>query len=106
MTMLYKNECLELGLPEPNNGEKQTHYLTRAMTDGHQIDTRMSRYIGVGNLHSVVSALTKMRIPFSLEHRTVKCPKTKEVPPYPVDVIWMTEEQINAYWEKKKGSEQ
>ncbi|OLQ77609.1 hypothetical protein BIT28_26945 [Photobacterium proteolyticum] len=103
MSMIYRDECSDLGLPEPKIGEKQIHYVIRAMLNGHRLDTRMCRYIGIGNLHSLVSALTKLKLSFSLKHETVACPKTKKVLSHPVDVIWMTPEQIEDYWSKKKA---
>lgn len=103
MSMIYRDECLELGLPEPKTGEKQIHYVVRAMLSGHIMDTRKCRYIGIYNLHSVVSKLTKSKLSFRLEREVVVCPRTKKVPPYPVDVAWMTSKQIIDYWLKKEA---
>lgn len=103
MTLIYKDECFELGLPEPKKGEQQVNYVTRVMMEGIHLDTRQARYVGIGNLHSIVSALAKKKLPFSVKHAVRKCPKTGDVPPYPVDVIWMTNEQRNAYSEMKKA---
>ncbi|ORT50713.1 hypothetical protein ST37_08320 [Vibrio sp. qd031] len=104
MTLIYKDECFELGLPEPKKGEHQTHYVTRVMMEGIRLDTRQARYIGIGNLHSLVSELNRKRVPFSLAHLKVPCPKTKQVPPNPVDVIWMTDTERSEFLEMKKGS--
>ncbi|MEZ8989073.1 hypothetical protein FCV82_06440 [Vibrio breoganii] len=103
MTMIYKDECFELGLPEPKKSEQQVHYVTRVMLEGIRLDTRQARYVGIGNLHSIVSHLNKKKLPFTVSHDLRKCPKTGDVPPYPVDVIWMTDEQRNVYWEMKKA---
>ncbi|PMP04604.1 hypothetical protein BCS95_05465 [Vibrio breoganii] len=100
--MIYKDECFELGLPEPKKGEQQVHYVKRVMLEGIKLDTRQARYIGIGNLHSIVSNLNKQYVPFSLSHQRARCPKTGEVPPYAVDVIWMTDEERELYAEMRK----
>ncbi|MCA0937803.1 hypothetical protein LCL85_19880 [Vibrio alginolyticus] len=100
---LFKDECFELGLPEPKRGEKEIYYVIRVIREGIQLNTRMARYIGIGNLHSIIPALKRKRVPFSSTTKAVFCPKLKEIRTHPVDVIWMTEEQRNAYWEMRKA---
>lgn len=99
--MLHKDKCLELGLPEPKCVETQQAYIIRAMASGHTLNTRICRYIGVGNLHSIVSSMNKA-CEFTLGHGRVLCPFTNETPPFPVDIVRMTKEQREAYQAKEK----
>ncbi|MCW3172820.1 hypothetical protein [Shewanella subflava] len=105
MSMIYSDECLELGLPLPLTGEKQIDYVKRLLASGRSINTRIARYIGIGNLHSIVSTMQKQRFPYAIKHSAVFCPKTKRVPPQLVDVVWMNEEQLKEYWEMKGAKE-
>jgi hypothetical protein len=104
MSVIYQDECLELGFPVPHVGERQIDYIKRLLTSGRSINTRQALYIGIANLHSRVSALKKQRFPYAIKHAVVHCPKTKQTPKQPVDVIWMTEEQIKEYWEAKENA--
>ncbi len=57
--LLNAKNCILLGLPEPRKQETQREYIKRILLAGHSINTRQCRVIGIGNLHSVVSALRK-----------------------------------------------
>jgi hypothetical protein len=99
--MIHKDKCLELGLPEPASLDNQQTYLLKVISTGYKIDTRIARFIGIHNLHSVAPMLHKKGYQFTLEHGRVKCPFTGKVPPYPVDILSMTPEQI-AHYKKTK----
>jgi hypothetical protein len=90
---MYLKKIEELELPEPKCDEKQYTYILRILLLGIAINTRICRYIGIGNLHSLVSELKKKRIPHTVEHRAVIDPATGKLNPYPVDVVWITAEQ-------------
>ena len=99
--ILHKEKCLGLGLPEPQDHETQLAYVIKCIANGHNLDTRQCRYIGIHNLHSLVSLMAKRKVEFSLGHGRVLCPFTKEVPPYPVDIVYMTLEQQQKFSSKK-----
>ncbi|MDE1227763.1 hypothetical protein [Vibrio aestuarianus] len=100
---MYFDCCHELGFPKPYEQEKQNSYVLRLLVQGFKLDTRKARYVGIGNLHSIVSHFQSKAIPFTLDHQSVECPKAKVVIPHKVDVIWMTKAQKNAYLEMKKA---
>lgn len=104
MSVIYQDECLELGLPLPLKHEKQIDYVKRVLISGLVMNTRMARYIGIANLHSVASALRKQRFPHSIEHKCAYCPKTLSTPTRPVDVVWMDQEQRKQYLEAKENA--
>lgn len=95
--MIFPEKCQELGLPIPKGYEKQRHYVARILVEGYRFNTRMARYIGIGNLHSVVSALNDQGLLFEIEHFPAECPFTNETPPHRVDIIYMTSEQRRRY---------
>lgn len=99
--MIHKDKCLELGLPTPASYDNQLTYVLKTLTNGIALNTRMARYIGIHNLHSIAPTLKKRGYQFTLERKRVKCPFTGEVPTYPVDVLSMTNEQI-AHYKKVK----
>jgi len=99
--MIHKDKCLELGLPEPKSHDIQQTYVIKVISSGFQLDTRMARFIGIYNLHSVASTLARKGFKFTLSHGRVKCPFTDKVPPHPVDILSMTSEQIAHYKETK-----
>ena len=99
--MIHKDKCLELGLPEPANFDNQQTYVIKAISTGHKINTRTARFIGIHNLHSIAPILFKKGYKFTLDHGRVECPFTAKVPPYPVDIVSMTPEQIAHYKETK-----
>lgn len=99
---IYKFRCAELGYPEPFEYEKQIDYIIRLLTGGFTVHTRMTRAIGIYNLHSLIPYIRKRGLEFELAHKVVQCPITKHIPPLPVDYIWMTSEQIRCYQESKR----
>lgn len=99
--MIYKDKCLELGLPEPASFDNQITYVTKVITSGYRLNTRIARYIGIHNLHSLIPIIAKRGLIFVLEHGRVNCPFTKEIPPYPVDIVYMTTEQLTDYQKEK-----
>lgn len=98
---IHKDKCLELGLPEPLRFDNQLTYVIRVLVTGVKLNTRVARYIGIHNLHSIAPILKKKGYEFSLEHGRVRCPFTEKVPPYPVDILSMTAEQIATYKKQK-----
>lgn len=98
---IHQDKCLELGLPEPESYDTQTAYVIKTILNGDKFDTRKARYIGIHNLHSIVSKLTKTGFKFTLEHGLVKCPFLKVTPPHPVDIVYMSPEQITFYKKEK-----
>jgi hypothetical protein len=100
--MILTNKCLELGLPEPKQNEEQLHFVKRVIAEGNSLNTRVCRYIGIHNLHSIVPKLFKLGIKFEWVNSPVYCPLLEITPPEPVIVIYMTMEQQKEYWEAKK----
>ena len=94
---LYEENIKKLNLPEQHNSEKHINYVKRVLLTGRKLNTRQCRFIGIGNLHSIISALSTKHFPHTVKHRKVVDPYTGEVPPYEVDVIWMTPEQIQTF---------
>ena len=99
--MIHIDKCLELGLPEPKPYDNQLTYIKRVLLLGFNFNTRIARYCGIGNLHSLITPLKRKNINFTLEHGRVKCPFPGETPPHPVDIISMTAEQIADYKKTK-----
>jgi hypothetical protein len=62
----------------------------------------MCRYIGISNLHSVVSALKNKGACLTVSHEKVYDPALQRIIPYPVDVVSMTPEQREKYLSNKK----
>ncbi|WP_105171231.1 hypothetical protein [Pseudoalteromonas sp. T1lg24] len=91
---IIEPRCRELGFPAPYNIEKQWCYVKRLMLCGNSINTRQARYIGIHNLHSIVSKLKKKQCKFMLEHKKCFCPQTKTTPNQLVDFVYMTSEQV------------
>jgi hypothetical protein len=92
--MIHKDKCFELGLPLPASFDNQLTYVLNVIVNGFKLNTRTARFIGIHNLHSIAPILYKKGYQFTLEHGRVKCPFTGKVPPYPVDILSMTPEQI------------
>lgn len=103
--MLYKDKCQELNLPEPLSYHNQLTYVLSVITQGIKFNTRLARYIGIHNLHSIISKLKHKGYQFTLEHGRVNCPYTGHVPPQPVDIVYMSHEQIMSYKSKKSRPE-
>jgi hypothetical protein len=99
--MIHGDKCLELGLPIPTRFDNQQTYVLNVIANGFKLDTRMARFIGIHNLHSIAPMLYKKGYPFTLEHGRVKCPFTGDFPPYPVDILSMTPDQIVQYKKTK-----
>ena len=102
--MIHKDKCLELGLPEPASFDNQQTYVIKVIVTGIRFNTRMARYIGIHNLHSIAPILKKKGYDFTLQREQVKCPFTGKVPPYSVDVLSMTTEQLTHYQKEKAYS--
>jgi len=100
--MIDSEKCQELGLPIPKRSETQYFYVLRCILSGHRLNTRVCRYIGIHNLHSLASTLKKKRVPFCLNHEKAYCPKLNETPSNPVDSIYMNQEQVRQYKGMKK----
>ena len=96
-----KKKCLELGLPEPKSYVTQPAYIINLMVSGYIFNTRMARYIGIHNLHSVASKLKKKGHKFIKKHGRVRCPTSNEIPPQNVDIVYMTAEQIASFKEER-----
>lgn len=99
--MIYIDKCAELELPEPKSFETQLLYILRLIAEGFVLNTRICRFIGIHNLHSIVSVLAKRGENFTLMYERVYCPFIGDIPPYPVDVIYMTKEQQDQYRNEK-----
>jgi hypothetical protein len=95
--MIHKDKCLELGLPIPTRFDNQQTYVLNVIANGFKLDTRMARFIGIHNLHSIAPMLYKKGYLFTLDHGRVKCPFTDKVPSEPVIILSMTPEQIVHY---------
>ena len=91
--MIDGEKCAELELAEPNKEETQIHYVARLTRQGGTINTRQARFIGIGNLHSIASALSKKNYKFTNLKKVVLCPFTKEIYPLPVIELSMTKAQ-------------
>ena len=100
--MILNKKCVELGLPEPKEHEEQLNYIKRVIAEGNSLNTRVCRYIGIHNLHSIVPKLFKLGIVFEWLNSPVYCPLLKVTPPEPVIVIYMTMKQQKEYWDAKK----
>lgn len=85
--LLNAKNCFLLGLPEPRKQESQWEYIRQILLAGHSINTRQCRFIGIGNLHSVVSALRKWGLPLRIEHKPAIEPRSGESLPQPVDHV-------------------
>jgi len=99
--MIHGDKCVALGLPKPKSFETQLLYILRLITEGFVLNTRICRFIGIHNLHSYVSVLAKRGVTFSLYRERVYCPFIDDIPPYPVDVIYMTKEQQEQHRNEK-----
>lgn len=101
--MLYRDRIQQLGFPEYKGG-KHRHYLMSLLIQGYRINTRLCRFIGIGNLHSEISTLKeKYRFPHSKKMGLVADPVTGEIPVKEVLIVWMTPEQREEYFLRKKA---
>ncbi len=99
--MIHSDKCLELQLPPPKGYETQESYLLRAISNDYNLNTRICRFIGIHNLHSIVPAMIRKGINLTLGHGRVYCPFTNTTPPHPVISIYMTKEQQEEYRQGK-----
>ncbi|MEY8198383.1 MAG: hypothetical protein RPS47_04020 [Colwellia sp.] len=102
--MIDKAKCLELCLPAPKIKQFETSYVIACMAADYPLNTWICRYIGIGNLHSILSALNNRKDPppFTIEHGKAWCPNRKLVPNKAVDIAYMTPEQRKQYASNKK----
>jgi hypothetical protein len=100
--LLNKSRCAELNLPVPHNFYTCESYVLHCISKAYTLNTRMCRYIGISNLHSVVSALKNRGICLTVEHKKVYDPALKIIIPFPVDVVSMTPEQGEEFLSNKK----
>ena len=99
---IHKDKCLEIGLPAPKRHHTHVSYVLNCIATNYNLNTRICRYIGIHNLHSIVSTINSKKIEFTLAHEPVLCPFTGKIPYNPVDVIYMTNEQQEQYQSTKK----
>lgn len=100
--MMIIERCIELKLPTPRGFDTEPSYLITCIQSGHTINTRICRYIGIGNLHSVKPVLRKMKVPFTEVMGRAFCPTRGVIPPEPVLHIYMDAEQQQDYLLDKK----
>jgi hypothetical protein len=94
---IQADKCAELKLPPPFQLERQIDYVLRVIQQGFGFNTRQARYVGIYNLHSIASSLKKKKIQLEVEHKSVFCPFFCVLINRPVDVVYMTAEQIIQY---------
>ena len=99
--MIHKDKCFELGLPKPASFDNQQTYVLKTISNGIKFNTRIARFIGIHNLHSIASLLYKKGYDFTLEHGRVHCPFTNKIPIFSVDILSMNKEQISKYQNEK-----
>lgn len=99
--MLYQDQITQLGWPE-YKGQHQIHYLMELLVKGYLPDTRKCRFVGIGNLHSLLPQLERKLFPFTKTMQKIKDPVTGATPINEVLVVWMTEEQRQEWQEKRK----
>ncbi|WP_077340028.1 hypothetical protein [Pseudocolwellia agarivorans] len=102
---IHTDKCLELNLPEPKSYDTQRAYVIKLISSGFVFNTRMARYIGIHNLHSIVSTLAKKGYKFIVKHGLTECPFSNTTPPQLVDIVYMTAEQITFYKKEKAAKE-
>jgi len=90
--MLYHDRIILLGWPE-YKAQHQINYLIELLIKGFSVDTRKCRFIGIGNLHSLLPQLERKQFPFTKAKRKVRDPVTGTTPINEVLVVWITDEQ-------------
>jgi len=100
--MIISQNCIEQGLPTPKSYDTQLGYIKRCIGSGYVLNSRLCSYIGIAHLHSYIPVLRQKGLEFSQEYGLSYCPARDFVPPYLVDIIYMTVEQQNQYREEKK----
>ena len=91
--MISKEKCAKLGLPEPKSFHSQKGFILLCLLHGYKINTRICRYIGIHNLHSILSDLKSRGVPMLITHEQVWCPEQGLKPARPVDVVMMSYSQ-------------
>ncbi|WP_157921741.1 hypothetical protein [Escherichia coli] len=100
--LIDEKRCEAIGLPKPESFDTERAYVIKVMMAGKSINTRQARYIGMGNLHSVVSGLiNRNRVSLTKVHGVVKDPATGQRPDNTVLTVYMTPEQIEEYKAKR-----
>lgn len=100
--MMLKEKCLELKLLEPNSFDTDISYIVRCISSGYIITTRICRYIGIGNLHSITPKLSDKGIDFTSNNGPAYCYFSKTIPLDHVIVIYMTKDQQATHRAKKE----
>lgn len=103
--MIRRNKCLELGLPEPNDCQKESNYVLSMISQGLTINTSMARYIGIDDLKDVVYALKRKGYLFNEKYKEAECPSTGRLTAFPVLVLSMTKEQQALYKNEESRKE-
>jgi len=103
--MIRRNKCLDLGLPEPNDCQKESNYVLSVISQGLTINAGTARYIGIDELQNVVCALKRKGYLFTVEDKEVECPSTGQLTAFPVMVLSMTKEQQKLYENEKSHKE-
>ena len=92
--LIDEKRCEGIGLPKPESFDTERTYVIKVMLAGKSINTRQARYIGIGNLHSVVSSLVnRNRVSLTRVRGVVKDPATGQRPANTVLTVYMTPEQ-------------
>ena len=97
---IHTDKAADLDLPCPKSFETQYAYVLRLMLEGITLNTRVCRYLGIHNLHSIAPKLYYNGIKFTWYKDLAECPLSGEVPPRPVTTIYMTLEQRKAHRER------
>lgn len=102
---IIPTHCENLGLPTPREYESQYNYIKRLLIEGCNLNTREARYIGIHNLHSLISKLKAQGFPVSVQLKAAIDPRTQEKSPYRVDHVWANDEDVKEWKAKlnKKG---
>ena len=99
--MIFKDKCIELGLPEPKDYETDESYILRTIANGHVLNTRMCCYCGIFYLHSIVPKIHEKKYEFTWGLGLAKCEFTHKTPRREVIIIYMTKEQQEQYRNEK-----
>ena len=97
--MIPRNKCLELGLPEPNDCQKESNYVLSVISQGLTIN------IGIDDLQDVVCAIKRKGYLFTVEDKEAECPSTGRLTPFPIMVLSMTDEQQALYKNEESRKE-
>lgn len=103
--MIRQNKCLELGLPEPSDCQKEANYVLSVISQGLAINTNTANYIGIDDLQGVVFTLKRKGYLFTVEDKEAECPSTGRLTAFPVIVLSMTKEQQALYKNEESRKE-